>query len=470
VADARMRPEEGRPTDGISELFGAVVESDSTPSSPALPGVTTAAPQQFATRREMREALAGRAPRVAAPAPLAEPVRSQAPDAAADPIASIIAPAAAAPAAPAPAAVPAAPVSAATAVSSAPVSVVPPAAVPPADDPIAAFINPQADVAAPTTSPITIPVIPVAPASVAAEPAAVWTQLAASAAARSADSPAAGPSRRELRGARSAEGVASVISEPVASRAVPMAQPTKPASRVQHHVPKKRASALVTMVAVCGLFATAALPAYALSTVDSDAGESNAKAALSSDVTTLTVNEGAALTATKRGSFSATTTDDIAGQMSNAQEAANYAAYMQSGARELGDDYPYFSELSNNQGGGLSPLNYYYRECVDFVAWRLNRDAGSVEAPFKWDWSYLTPGGGNAYQWKSNWESHGWKTSNIPVAGSVAWFGYHVAYVKSVNDDGTVTLEEYNHASDHIYGQRTIPATDVSTYLYAPPE
>jgi len=450
VADARMRPEEGRSTDGISELFGAVVEPDSTPLPAAAPAVSPAAPRQFATRREMREALA--AGRVSSPAPV------QAPDASVDPIAAIIAPSVAVAAAPAVAA---------------PAPVVAAQAAPAPVDPIAAIIAPQAAVARPVTSPITIPV-PAAPvtaapyvASAASEPAAVWSQLAASASSRSADSPAAGPSRRELRGARSAEGVASVIADPISARAVPMAPYTKPVSRVQHHVPKKRASALVTMVAVCGLFATAALPAYALSTVDSD---STTTASAKSDVTALTVNDSAAITATKRGSFSATSTTDIAEQMSNAQEAANYEAYMKSGARELGDDYPYFSELSNNQGGGLSPLNYYYRECVDFVAWRLNRDAGSVEAPFKWDWSYLTPGGGNAYQWKSNWEAHGWTVSNVPVAGSVAWFGYHVGYVKSVNKDGTVTIEEYNHNSDHIYGQRTIPATDVTSYLYAPPE
>ena len=228
---------------------------------------------------------------------------------------------------------------------------------------------------------------------------------------------------------------------------------------------RKRGHNVLTAFVVVGLFGSVALPAAALAPqVTGDTGVVEA-----SDVAAaLTVSKEAAATSTAREEFSATTATDLRSQRDTARKSANFEAYLKSGARELGDDYPWFSELSNNQGGGLSPLNYYYRECVDFVAWRLNRDAGSTKAPFKWEWSDLTPSGGNAYQWKHNWENHGWKTSTTPVAGSVAWFGFHVSYVTSVNNDGTVTLEEYNFASDHLYGKRTIPATDVLTYLYPP--
>jgi surface antigen len=229
---------------------------------------------------------------------------------------------------------------------------------------------------------------------------------------------------------------------------------------------RKRFSALLTMVAVGGLFASAGLPAYAMS--NNATGITDAVAAL--DSRTLSVSEDVETTSASRETFSATSPGDLAQQRSSAARNANYEAYLKSGAVELGDDYPWFSELSNNQGGGLSPLNYFYRECVDFVAWRLNRDAGSTSAPFLYDWSDLTPNGGNASQWASAWAAHGWETSNIPVVGSVAWFnGNHVAYVAAVNDDGTVTIEEYNHGSDHLYGVRTIPNTDVALFLYAPP-
>jgi surface antigen len=119
-------------------------------------------------------------------------------------------------------------------------------------------------------------------------------------------------------------------------------------------------------------------------------------------------------------------------------------------------------------GGGLSPLNYYYRECVDFVAWRLNRDQGSYAPPFKWVWSNLTPNGGNASQWLSAWQAHGWPVSDTPIPGSVAYFpGNHVGYVKAVLDGGYVLIEEYNQGSSHAYGQRVLPWS-AATYLYPP--
>ena len=268
------------------------------------------------------------------------------------------------------------------------------------------------------------------------------------------------PTRRELR---EQQAKSSRRSGPRRVRRVAVAS-VAPAVYVlpSKRAPKKRFTALVTMVAVSGMFAAAGLPAYAIDTTD--APESTALAA-----NTLAVSADAKIAGVEREDFTATTPADLAQQRSNAARDANYTAYMASGAREAGDDYPYFSELSNNQGGGLSPLNYFYRECVDFVAWRLNRDVGSTSAPYVFDWNYLTPSGGNAYQWKYNWDAHGWASGTTPQVGSVAWFGYHVSYVSAVNPDGTVTLEEYNYASDHLYGTRTIPATDVLVYLYAPP-
>ena len=330
---------------------------------------------------------------------------------------------------------------------------------------VAAQAEPVASAAPVVVAPALLASVP-RPSMDAASAAAaeVWTQLAAT-----VTPDAVGPSRRELRDARTPVVPVAAATKGRKNKVARVARAPRPvAERNVYRAPKKRASALVTMVAVCGLFATAALPAYAFSTANGDTDVSyEAKDAAAE--ASLTVKDTLAQVESARGDFSATSTTDLAEQRSNAQKAANFDAYMASGAREAGDDYPWFSELSNNQGGGLSPLNYFYRECVDFVAWRLNRDAGSTEAPFLYDWSYLTPGGGNAYEWKSNWEAHGWETSTTPKAGSVAWFGYHVGYVKSVNKDGTVTIEEYNHNSDHIYGQRTIPATDVTTYLYAPP-
>nr|WP_246226945.1 CHAP domain-containing protein [Rathayibacter agropyri] len=117
----------------------------------------------------------------------------------------------------------------------------------------------------------------------------------------------------------------------------------------------------------------------------------------------------------------------------------------------------------------MSPLGYYYRECVDFVAWRLNRDAGRTSAPWKYTWGNITPLGGSAYEWPDNWAAKGWATSSVPLVGCVAWWTYnHVSYVQKVNDDGTVLLEEYNYGGKHSYVTRTFPTAKVPLFLYPP--
>lgn len=153
----------------------------------------------------------------------------------------------------------------------------------------------------------------------------------------------------------------------------------------------------------------------------------------------------------------------------HAQVVARQAARARAGAystvrpAQAGDDYPWRAS-----GGGLSPLGYVTRQCTDFVAWRINRDHGTT-GPYAYVWANMTPNGGSAGRWASAWHSHGWQTSNTPVPGAVAWFGGHVAYVKSVNDDGTVNLEEYNWNGDASYHTRTIPASSVQLFLYPPP-
>jgi len=226
---------------------------------------------------------------------------------------------------------------------------------------------------------------------------------------------------------------------------------------------KNPLSVLVTMVAVGGMVALAGLPAYA-SFTNQVAAEAKTDAASQDLLVPSTIN---ALAPTRDG-YTATSPDALAQMSRDALRAAANEAYLLSGARELGDDYPWPYELTDDMGGGLSPLNYYYRECVDFVAWRLNRDAGSYSAPFRWVWSTLTPNGGNGGQWMYNWQQKGWPVSNTPVPGAVAYTGgNHIAYVKSVLDGGMVVIEEYNYVPG-AYSQRIIPASSVVAFLYPP--
>jgi len=249
-------------------------------------------------------------------------------------------------------------------------------------------------------------------------------------------------------------------------RARTASQPKTPRAR------KNPLRAVASMAVIGGLFAVAGLPAYSASGLVSEENLASSASASTlglaqvepARVQSVTVSSELEMPELERDQFSATSPEDLEQIRQQDAIASANALYAASGAQALGDDYPW-----PTAGDTLSPLNYYYRQCTDFVAWRLNRDVGSFAAPFRWAWADLTPNGGDAYQWKSAWETHGWTVSDVPVAGSVAWFGWdnHVSYVKQVNDDGSVLIEEYNYVY-RVYGQRTLQASEVEAFLYPP--
>ena len=276
-------------------------------------------------------------------------------------------------------------------------------------------------------------------------------------------------SRREMREAGGYQAVESAPpARSVAARLRPTAKRTRARDVVRADLARpaktslrRKLSSAGVMTVVVGLFATLTLPAFADQAGLADQaqpleGQTLKIAASSTDASTFI-----------RDSYGTTSAADLRKLYADAIRQQNLAAYLASGARAMGDDYPWPDALSRPQGGGLSPLNYYYRECVDFVAWRMNRDAGTTSAPYAWVWSNLAQG--SAYAWKKEWERHGWTTSATPVNGAVAWFpgGNHVAYVSGILPDGSVALEEYNYSVDHGYGQRVIPASG-AYYLYPP--
>ncbi|MHC2186795.1 surface antigen [Rathayibacter agropyri] len=302
------------------------------------------------------------------------------------------------------------------------------------------------------------------------------------------------PTRRSLREARSVPRAL-----PAAPVATPILTPIRPVRGRSRKVVRTAISTIAT-AAIAGLVAVSALPAYSFDPApDSQAAIEAAARVRALGNQKLTVAPDAAQEQVIRDSFTAPTQAQLdeaaaqaralaaAEQAARDAEAARVAQEAQSAAtlkgasaggagtstsvtpRQEGDDYPWRDQLTDEQGGGLSPLRYYYRECVDFVAWRINRDQGATSAAFKWTWGNMTPGGGSAYAWAGQWASHGWVTSSTPVPGAVAWFtGNHVAYVQAVNADGTVALEEYNWGHTHAYHTRTIPASQVALFLYPP--
>jgi surface antigen len=120
------------------------------------------------------------------------------------------------------------------------------------------------------------------------------------------------------------------------------------------------------------------------------------------------------------------------------------------------DDYPWKSATADSVN---SYTHFYIRECTDFVAWRMNRDTGHTAPASFWftDWM---PNSGNVWGNAVNWETHakalGYRVDSSPAVGAVAYFSYgHVAYVESINSDGSVNVSEYNYNLNNDYGYRT---------------
>ncbi len=85
-----------------------------------------------------------------------------------------------------------------------------------------------------------------------------------------------------------------------------------------------------------------------------------------------------------------------------------------------------FYSYAKFSGNGNS---YYWGQCTWYVA-------SKRPVPSNW---------GNAITWYSNAQYAGYATGSEPRAGAIAWeFKNHVAYVESVNADGTVNVSEMN--------------------------
>jgi surface antigen len=73
---------------------------------------------------------------------------------------------------------------------------------------------------------------------------------------------------------------------------------------------------------------------------------------------------------------------------------------------------------------------------------------------------------GNGGQWVANAAAQGYATGSAPRAGAVAETTGHVAYVESVNGDGTIVISEMNGpAGWGVVGTRTVPASQYR-YIY----
>ncbi len=102
---------------------------------------------------------------------------------------------------------------------------------------------------------------------------------------------------------------------------------------------------------------------------------------------------------------------------------------------------------------------FVLRNCTSFVAWRLqerNRMDGFSNSFGGEHW-------GNAENWDDVARRLGYRVDDVPAIGAVAQSDDgrvgHVAWVSAIGP-GTVTIEEYNHATPGGYGTRTVPVGD----------
>ncbi|HEX5395229.1 MAG TPA: CHAP domain-containing protein [Candidatus Saccharimonadales bacterium] len=92
---------------------------------------------------------------------------------------------------------------------------------------------------------------------------------------------------------------------------------------------------------------------------------------------------------------------------------------------------------------------YGFRNCTDWVAWRVRTNGGFVPS-----------GLGNARQWDDRAPGYGYTVSSTPRQGAAAVsnYGYygHVMFVEKVNGDGTITVSDYNRAGTGKYDVNVI--------------
>ncbi|MBK5221034.1 MAG: CHAP domain-containing protein, partial [Thermoleophilia bacterium] len=135
-----------------------------------------------------------------------------------------------------------------------------------------------------------------------------------------------------------------------------------------------------------------------------------------------------------------------------------YASYLGPGSHPA--DY----EWTDSKGHPISRYGYYYRNCTDFVAWKLATT--NMFGDYR--------GFGNGGTWGSRAKGRRYTVNMTPKPGSAAWWGPyksgvsefgHVAWVKSVSGN-SVTVLEYNFSRRGSFDLRKISRTSVSGYIH----
>jgi surface antigen len=107
--------------------------------------------------------------------------------------------------------------------------------------------------------------------------------------------------------------------------------------------------------------------------------------------------------------------------------------------------------LPSLSGSGSLSNGYSFGYCTWYVASRR----------------YVPGGWGNAINWYGAAQASGFATGSAPRVGAIAWERMnHVAYVESVNGDGTVTVSEMNFNGGWDRVSRRTTAASHFLYIY----
>ncbi|HEY0965436.1 MAG TPA: CHAP domain-containing protein [Candidatus Saccharimonadales bacterium] len=156
-------------------------------------------------------------------------------------------------------------------------------------------------------------------------------------------------------------------------------------------------------------------------------------------------------------------------QQQQAEIAARLRANGGGGGAVAGDPgrggYP--NNLANApQDSMVDPWGMYNRECVSYVAWKVQQKTGHM--PY---WG----GVGNANQWPGNARGAGIGTGSTPrakSAGVISAGAYgHIVWVESVNSDGTINISQYNEyipgrGWGHYSERYNVNPATYDTYIY----
>ncbi len=137
-----------------------------------------------------------------------------------------------------------------------------------------------------------------------------------------------------------------------------------------------------------------------------------------------------------------------------------YPASAQGPYGPWGCNYPHSSDFQP----GCSYIDNWgmcNRECVSYTAWMVYSNYGIDVSGF-----------GNANQWPANAQAVGIPIGTTPKVGSVAIYmgGYgdpygHAMWVKSINSNGTITVDQYNLYYDGNFYETTISPAGL-IYIY----